>query len=68
VEFGRHASRPEAEAIVARLIADGRGDASSLRVANRPISDDSSGRLLGLIVIGLVASALLAVLLVVFEH
>jgi hypothetical protein len=57
VEFGRHASRREAEAMVARLVSRGRGESSSFRVAYRPAR---------LLVVALVACLIVGAVLVVF--
>jgi hypothetical protein len=37
IEFGRHASKREAQESVTRSVADGAGDRASFRVVKRPI-------------------------------
>ncbi|MGE5225863.1 MAG: hypothetical protein ACM3OO_03210, partial [Planctomycetaceae bacterium] len=64
VEFGRHPTEAEAEAAVRRLVSDGRGDASSFRVTTRPVQADEARRVLEFVLHGLVACAVVAVVLV----
>jgi hypothetical protein len=69
LELGRHASRHEAEVVMARLVSEGRADASSLRVAHRPIPDDGNPLLPVIVfVIGIVVAALVAAVLVLTWH
>ncbi len=54
--------------MVARLVSDGRGDASSFRVLRRPFAADECAPLVRVMVIGPVVAALLAVVLVLSWH
>jgi hypothetical protein len=65
VEYGRYASKQEAESFVRRFVANGRGEASGYRVQARPIGTDRSAGVLWAIGIGLLASAILATVLFV---
>jgi hypothetical protein len=65
VEYGRYASKHEAESFVARFVADGRGEASGFRVQTRPIGTDRSAGVLRAVGIGLLACAILATVLFV---
>jgi hypothetical protein len=63
VEYGRRSSRHEAEETVARLVSEGRGDAATYRVSDRPADADGSYLVLRWVLLGFVVCAGLAFLL-----
>jgi ABC-type nickel/cobalt efflux system permease component RcnA len=64
VEFGRYASKGEADQVVTRAVSDGRGHESSFRVTFRPVEPDEARPVLVVIFVGLAICAVVVVVLV----